>query len=601
LIRTISRVLRAERESTKRAKFSRSFDAKVMNYTHGILTLECAYSNFFQPGDAVAAKGVKGFRYLGEVIQSASGRVSVYTKTTQKLEAGSKLTLTNEEPLVSLELQERVADWLTGDTTPDLKITNPLSKSVVFGEAYQPPLTFGALSSPMDVSGRFRLDESQLRAVQAALGLEENELLLIIGPPGTGKTQVIAKIAVELAKRGERVFITSHTNRAVDNAIQLIPNNLALRVGRPEKVQQEIIPYLLGNKAEREAGRMLKQIDQRFRTLLDEEYSVYAKMSTKNGNRELMERLDALKREQMIALEERLSLIRKEGEHLVRSSPIVGCTLVKSQLSPLRDLEADTLIVDEASQVSVPLSLLGMSKSKKWILVGDHKQLLPIFKSVRDAETARSLSVFPSLLSSYPQRSLWLRVHYRSNPAIIDFASNHIYEGKIRAHPSCSERRLRLIGTPAKSYLDSEHPLVFLDVRSRDQMVGSSRMNIAEAKVTARLVRSLMQAGVPKEDIGVITPFRAQKGLLSKYTPTEVDTVDAYQGREKQVIIFSVTATSGMQFVCDENRFTVALTRARQKFMVIANSRALSDHKQCMLKKLYDHCRIKGWVFEERG
>lgn len=572
-----------------------------MNYTHGILTLECAESNFFQPGDTVATRNTKGFRHLGEVIQSASGRVSVYTRTTQKLESGSMVALTNEEPLVGLELEEEVAEWLAGRIAPNLKMTNPLSKSVVFGEAYQPPLAFGTLSSPTDVGDRFRLDDSQIKAVQAALGLEENELLLIIGPPGTGKTQVIAKIAVELAKRGERVLITSHTNRAVDNAIQLIPNDLALRVGRPEKVQPEIIPYLLGSKAEREAGRKLKQIDQRFRALLDEEYSVYTKLSPKDGNGELMERLNRLKREEMAALEQRLSLIKEEGEHLVHSSPIVGCTLVKSQLSPLHGLEADTLIVDEASQVSIPLAMLGMSKSKKWILVGDHKQLLPIFKSVRDTDTVRKLSVFPSLLSSYPHRSLWLQVHYRSNPEIINFASTHIYGGKISAHPSCSDKRLGLSKTPAKDYLSPKYPLVFIDVRSSDQMVGGSRMNVAEAKVTGRLVRYLLQAGVSKENIGVITPFRAQKSLLSKQIPSEVDTVDAYQGREKEVIIFSITATSGMQFVCDENRFTVALTRARTKFIAIGNSHALTQHNQCMLKRLFDHCMTHGWVFEERS
>jgi len=82
----------------------------------------------------------------------------------------------------------------------------------------------------MDVSKRFRLNDSQIKAVEAALALNDNEILLIVGPPGTGKTRVIAKIAFELMKRGEKVLITSHTNRAVDNAVENLPLEKTLRV-----------------------------------------------------------------------------------------------------------------------------------------------------------------------------------------------------------------------------------------------------------------------------------------------------------------------------------------------------------------------------------
>jgi superfamily I DNA and/or RNA helicase len=105
------------------------------------------------------------------------------------------------------------------------------------------------------------LDEFQREAVERVLGLQEGEILLIVGLPGTGKTRVIARVALELARRGEKVLIASHTNRAVDNVVELLPIEITLRVGRPEKVHENVRPYMLSYKARLALGGRLKNLE----------------------------------------------------------------------------------------------------------------------------------------------------------------------------------------------------------------------------------------------------------------------------------------------------------------------------------------------------
>jgi superfamily I DNA and/or RNA helicase len=225
-----------------------------------------------------------------------------------------------------------------------------------------------------------------------------------------------------------------------------------------------------------------------------------------------------------------------------------------------------------------------MVRARKWVLVGDHYQLPPVFKTLEEAveqpEAVDPLSAFNRLIKlAGEERAVWLRTHYRSNPAIIRFASERVYEGKIAPHPSCGSIKLEI---RPKGYLsrilDPEKPAVFVHVNGREQAEGRSRWNSEEVEVAKAIVRRLLELGVAKEGIGVITPYRAQRSRLGERLGEgiEVATVDAFQGREKDVIVFSATATeaSSVCFAESKRRLNVAFTRARKKLIVLANAEA---------------------------
>ncbi|MGB9734395.1 MAG: C-terminal helicase domain-containing protein, partial [Conexivisphaera sp.] len=149
---------------------------------------------------------------------------------------------------------------------------------------------------------------------------------------------------------------------------------------------------------------------------------------------------------------------------------------------------------------------------------------------------------------------------------------------RIEPHPTCSRIKLGIKPRGPLSYiLDPERPAVFVHVEGQERAEGGSRWNEEELKVAEAIVRRLAELGVKRERVGVIAPYRAQRNRLSeRLQGVEVGTVDAFQGREKDVIVFSATATTprSVRFVENRRRLNVALTRARMKLIVLANANA---------------------------
>ncbi len=580
------------------------YEAHVISVSSGIATLECRHAHVFHPGDTVGVLREGCVEYLGTVLDSTVNTLTILLEDCGAVGEGEEVQLLDYEPLISYDLQMDVLRYVKGERENlRIKVFNEYAIDLFFGEAKQPDLRYAEVPDPRDVRDGFRLDEWQLKVVSAALALRENEILLVVGPPGTGKTRVIAKIAYELMKRGERVLIASHTNRAVDNAIELLPIENALRVGRPEKVLGHVRPYLLSYRARRLLGRRLMELEDGIREALRKVRSLQEELRV-CGDRFAREALRSAVSEWMGRLRdlfvERSRLVKEAAEDLVARVNVVGSTLVKSQLHPMRDLQFDTVIIDEASQASVTLALLAMVKGRKWVVVGDHKQLLPVFRTVNDVRLREELSAFTKLLRRYRHRRLWLRIHYRSHPDIIGFSAKYVYGGMILPHESCRNKKLALKSKPRISALDPEKPAVFIHVDSRSEPANSSKINIVEARVVAELVNELVRCGVPETAIGVITPYRAQRAYIIELLKElvekglEVSTIDAFQGREKDAVIFDVTDTENFTFSTDTNRLNVAFTRARHKLIVIGNAKAITRKaKGTLLHKFITHCLQK--------
>ncbi len=572
------------------------------------------------------------------------------------------------------------------------------------------PIDFEDMTS---LSG-FELDHSQINVVRQILGLKDNQILIIVGPPGTGKTEVIAKAAYELVKRGEKVLITSHTNIAVDNALEKLADKdiEIVRVGRPEKISDKMKKVMLSKvryeRAPKDLVDEIRELEQEIRSLkeklrklkdlrrelretekskLDEllprineilgneidpevielqkkVIEIYAKIkrmqeyiqkyllpgiqgdilraATLRKKERLERKIYELKREKEFylrllkekgsekltkkSLDEKLrneikektkELIDKKKElkrllelaekSTLKRANVVGSTIIRSHLGILFDITFDTVIIDECSQISIPLGLMGLIKGKKWVIIGDHLQLLPIFKNIRNnnIDLHKKVSIFSYLIEKF-DKDAYLGVHYRSLPDIIEFSKEFIYKSaginiEISKDSGKVCEKIERLLSPI-SFL--KYPVVFIDVAGvcKTEKGSGSIYNEEEIEVIQEIVNTLKDLGFEGERIGIITPYVAQAKKLReviKDSNIEINTVDSFQGREKDIIIFSVTGTdkNRINFASHLNRLNVALTRAKCRLIVVGNANAIKK-TDTLLNKFLERVTSKGYFFD---
>jgi len=449
---------------------------------------------------------------------------------------------------------------------------------IEFLDAFDPeiltPFDFSNEEFRSDVNVQPELDEWQNLAYSATKRLKDGQFLLVIGPPGTGKTRFISVASKVLGKEG-KVLVTAHTNRAVDNVIKNLKPGFARRIGykiSPE-VREHSIEYAVLEFSELKEGKVL-----------DELFNAKTKRSKQSKVGEVDAIFEKL---------EKLSIDRITRK-LLGEAKVVGATLMKCALSYNYLPEFDYVFVDEASQATISEVLAGIFLGKKVVLVGDPNQLPPVLRC-RNPEKFSAFSFF----SLFTDKAVWLRTHYRSNAEIIGFSAKYVYGDRIKPHKSCKEIKLEFKKSPEKyeDVLDPEKPLVFLAVRGKEVKSGSSRSNLREAKVCCELFEELERCGV--SDVAVITPYLAQKELI-RGMGVNANTVDAFQGKESDVVIFSAVSTTSLKFSSDRKRFNVAVTRARKKLIVLANPLAFDypPNRSTLLYKYYISARVKNSVFE---
>ena len=276
-------------------------------------------------------------------------------------------------------------------------------------------------------------------------------------------------------------------------------------------------------------------------------------------------------------------------ERILDSARILCATTTGLSSEVLGQRRFDLGVIDEAGQSTEPGVWLPILRSDRIILAGDHCQLPPTVVSPDAAAQGFGLSLMERLMTELgPTVSRQLTVQYRMNEAIMNFSSQEFYDDSLQADPSVQGHLLSdLPGVTAEALTDT--PVEYIDTAgaSYDEEIepdGQSRRNSQEAVLVSRKVEALLATGVLPGDIAVITPYAAQVRLLRELLEplgVEADTVDGFQGREKEAVIISLVRsnqTGDIGFLADTRRMNVALTRARRKLLVIGDSATISVH-----------------------
>jgi superfamily I DNA and/or RNA helicase len=465
-------------------------------------------------------------------------------------------------------------------------------RAVLLGER-QPEFDPAADIEPRDPG----LNASQREAVRFALAARD--VAVIHGPPGTGKTTTVVELVRQAVRRGQRVLVCAPSNLAVDNVLErlLTWRETAVRLGHPARVLPALREHTLDLLVEdhpdaRRARQWVKEAFALFR-----QASKWTRARPEPGARRDM------RQEARSLLADARRLEAGAVDAVLDRASVLCSTTTALDDELLGRRHFDLLVLDEACQSTEPGCWVPLLRADRVVLAGDHCQLPPTVLSDEAAREGFGVSLLERQVALHgPIVTRRLDVQYRMHEAIMGFSSAEFYDGTLRADPSVAGHRLcELPGVTAVALTDS--PLEFIDTAGAgyDEEVepeGESRLNPREASLATSKVRALLEAGVRPEDLAVIAPYAAQVRRLRRELPVpglEIDSVDGFQGREKEAVVLSLVRSNAegeVGFLADVRRLNVALTRARRKLLVIGDGATLSALPFYL--RLLEYCEMAG-------
>jgi ATP-dependent RNA/DNA helicase IGHMBP2 len=425
------------------------------------------------------------------------------------------------------------------------------------------------------------LNDSQRKAVR--LALSASHLAVVHGPPGTGKTTTLVELIRQAVRCGDKVLVCAPSNLAVDNLLErlLAHGEQAVRLGHPARVlpqlREHTLDLMVDNHADvRQARKLLKEAFALFRKA-----DKWTRAKPEPGaKRDMRQEARAL-----LADAHRLEVLAVE--RILDAAPILCATATGLDPQVIGRRRFDLLVLDEACQTTEPGCWAPLLRCDRAVLAGDHCQLPPTVVSKEAARHGFGVSLLERLVGLYGDHiTRRLDVQYRMHEAIMAFSSAEFYDGALRADPTVAAHRLcDLAGVRSEPL--TETPLQLIDTAGagydeEKEPDGESRLNTEEARLVSRKVRALLDAGVRPADVAVIAPYSAQVRRLRELLPIpglEIDSVDGFQGREKEAVILSLVRSNPeneIGFLADVRRTNVALTRARRKLIVVGDSATLS-------------------------
>lgn len=427
------------------------------------------------------------------------------------------------------------------------------------------------------------LNPSQLAAVEFAL--EASEIAAIHGPPGTGKTTAVVELIRRAVARGQTVLATAPSNAAVDHLLDklLAIGEEPVRLGHPARVSPALRDRSLdllvqAHPDARQARKLAKEARAKFR-----QADKWTKAKPLPGEKQ------ALRAEGRDLLAAAREMERSAVDRVLDGSRVICGTLTGVDSETLGRRRFGLVVVDEACQVTEPATWLPILRGDRVVFAGDPCQLPPTILSPAAADAGLAVSLMErAMRDAGPGISRMLSIQYRMHDAIMGFSNAEFYGGELVADPSVAGHRLCDLPGVETTPL-TESPFTFVDTAGagfdeEEEPDTESRRNPREAARAARAVRDLIAAGVSEAAIAVIAPYAGQVRLLREllaHTGVEIDSVDGFQGREKEAVVLSFVRSNSegeIGFLADVRRTNVALTRARRKLIAVGDSATLAHH-----------------------
>ena len=423
------------------------------------------------------------------------------------------------------------------------------------------------------------LNTSQQEAVNEVLWAKD--VAVVHGPPGTGKTTTLVEAIYETLRRENQVMVCAQSNMAVDwIAEKLVDRGVSvLRIGNPTRVTDKMLSFTYERRFEdHPAYQELWAVRRTIRQIYD----------TKSGSRENRHQKIARLKDRAMEIEYTIN------PALFADAKVIACTLAGSANRLLTGMKFGTLFIDEAAQALEAACWIAIRKAHRVIFAGDHRQLPPTIKSPEAMHGGLDKTLMQYIVEQKPQAVSLLRVQYRMCDAIMQFPNREFYGGLLQSAPEVKYRGI-LDWDTAIEWIDSADALpadaLPTDSPSGESASGLSRVNVSEAQLTLDTLQRYFEK-IGKErlleervDVGIISPYKGQVGLLRRLLRQDrywkpfrslitVNTVDGFQGQERDVIVISLVRSNDqgdIGFLRDLRRMNVAITRARMKLIILGD------------------------------
>jgi superfamily I DNA and/or RNA helicase len=418
-----------------------------------------------------------------------------------------------------------------------------------------------------------KLNDSQLNAVYGIVS--QQDVAVVHGPPGTGKTTTLVAAVGELTKQGKKVLLTAPSNAATDHLLQqcIRAGMKGLRIGNVAKVEEDnqalTIDALLARDPDFKRIRELKKRAIEFKKM-------GAKYKRSFGKEEADQRRLLFQEARNLQKEARdweQYLIEKH----IDESQVVAATLIGANHSLIKERKWDVVVIDEAGQALAPACFVAIAHADKVILAGDPHQLPPTVKSHHISVKPLHTTLLDVVVKNNPEAVFFLDTQYRMNERIMHYSNVHFYQERLNAHETVKDQ----------CWHEGQPPVVFLDTagcgfEEQKGDEGESLQNEEEIKL---IVQHLERWSVHHaHEVAVISPYRAQvtrmQEALKDIINVEVNTIDSFQGQESDVVYISLVRSNAegeIGFLKDYRRMNVAMTRARKGLIVIGDSATLAN------------------------
>jgi ATP-dependent RNA/DNA helicase IGHMBP2 len=430
------------------------------------------------------------------------------------------------------------------------------------------------------------LNNKQQEAVQKILAAKD--LVIVHGPPGTGKTTTIVEaIRAMLKKDGKQILVGAPSNTAVDLLTEKLSANgvNVLRIGNPSRVSDALQSLTLDHRISAHAEK--KEIKS-----LRKQASEYKNMAHKykrSFGRAEQEQRKALFAEAHKIMKEVEQHEQYITEQIINAAEVITCTLVSANHYTIRHRKFETVFIDEAGQALEPACWIPILKAKKLVLAGDHCQLPPTIKSREASSRGLSTTLMEKAAALFPESLTLLEEQYRMHTNIMNFSSRVFYSNKLVANA----------GVAIQTLFSGDQPFQFIDTSGcgfDERQEESSISNHEEASFVLKHLKLYLEELLPYYDaetfpsIGIISPYQEQvktikplieeDALLAPFLKNiTVNTIDSFQGQERDIVYISLTRSNAEQqigFLSDIRRMNVAMTRARKKLVIIGDGSTLS-------------------------